>query len=254
MRLHQLPAISLIIPCYNESTRLAQMWEGITLFISTWPATSEFIIIDDGSTDDTAKLILQNDLYKKLVEDKRITFFQQKNSGKGGALANGIAIAKHTYILTLDTDMSTMPTELVKWVHINKNLFDNTSVYIADRTLPSSKLNLISSRRASGKLFNTIVRQLTGLKIEDTQCGFKLYPTKIAQPIFATLFTKGWAHDVEILLRLQQQNIAIVPMPIVWDEMDASKINLFKDGIKMLWQVLRITLKYKLVRKFTILF
>jgi dolichyl-phosphate beta-glucosyltransferase len=223
------------------------MWEGITLFISTWPATSEFIIIDDGSTDDTAESILQNDLYKKLAADKRITFLQQKNTGKGGALANGIAIAKHPYVLTVDADMSTMPTELVKWVHINKNLFDNTSVYIADRTLAASKLNLISSRRESGKMFNTIVRHLTGLKYADTQCGFKLYPTVMAQAIFATLFTKGWAHDVEVLVRLQHQKILIVPMPIVWDEYDASKINLLKDGAKMLWEVLCIRLKYRKV-------
>jgi dolichyl-phosphate beta-glucosyltransferase len=226
------------------------MWEGITLFISTWPATSEFIIIDDGSTDDTAQNIFNTELYKKLALDNRITFLQQKNTGKGGALAKGIAIAKHPYVLTVDADMSTMPTELVKWVHINKNLFDNTSVYIADRTLAASQLNLISSRRESGKLFNTIVRQLTGLKYGDTQCGFKLYPSTIAQPIFATLFTNGWAHDVEVLLRLQHKNVAIISMPIVWDEHDASKINLLKDGAKMLWEVLRIRLKYRKVRNF----
>jgi dolichyl-phosphate beta-glucosyltransferase len=245
MRLQQVPAISLIIPCYNESARLPQMWEGIKLFIATWPAGVEFIIIDDGSTDDTAEQIKQHSLYKNLLADNKIKLIQQKNSGKGGALANGIAVAQHPYLLTIDADMSTMPTELLKWQQMNKNLFDGGTVYIADRTLAESKLNLISSRRESGKVFNKLVKLFTRLDYADTQCGFKLYPTPIAKQIFAKLFTLGWAHDVEVLLKLQQNRVPVNVMPIVWNEYDASKINVLIDGAKMVWEVLRISMKIR---------
>ncbi|MFM2385508.1 MAG: hypothetical protein RL660_265 [Bacteroidota bacterium] len=216
------------------------MWEGIKLFIATWHAPCEFIIVDDGSSDDTAKLIKANDMFCKLVADGRAQLIQQKNTGKGGALANGVAQAKYNFILTLDADMATMPTELLKWLQYEPGMFDTYSVYIAARTHKYSELVLISSRRESGKLFAQIVQKLIGLPYTDTQCGFKLYPSLIAKGIFSKLYIKGWAHDVDLLLQLQRAKISVVEMPIAWNEREASKINVITDGIKMLYDVLKL--------------
>jgi dolichyl-phosphate beta-glucosyltransferase len=78
------------------------------------------------------------------------------------------------------------------------------------------------------------------LPFKDTQCGFKLYPRAIAQQLFANLRTKGWAHDVEILLQANKQSIPVIEMPITWNERDASKINVLRDGMKMLWEVMKM--------------
>jgi dolichyl-phosphate beta-glucosyltransferase len=234
----QLPSISLVIPCYNEAERLPQLFEGIKNFITYWPAGFQFIIVNDGSTDATKTLIEENQLYKNLLLDDKIILLNQKNTGKGGAIKNGIIKANCNFVLTLDADMATSPTELLKWLKINETIFDKKTVSIASRTLPESELILISNRRSQGNLFNKIVRKITGLPYLDTQCGFKLYPTNIAQETFAKLKTNGWAHDVEILMKLQKQNIKIIELPIVWNERAASKINVVRDGIKMLWEVM----------------
>jgi dolichyl-phosphate beta-glucosyltransferase len=241
----QLPSISLVIPCYNEASRLSQMFEGIKNFITYWPAGFQFIIINDGSTDDTAEIITQNKLYQNLLADDKIILINQKNCGKGGAIKNGIKYVSMPYVLTLDADMATNPTELLNWAKLSKNLFDNNTVSIASRTLIDSKLILISSRREKGNVFNTIVRKITGLPFLDTQCGFKLYPTPIAKTIFENLKTLGWAHDVEILLQLHHKKITVQELPIVWNERDASKINVWQDGLKMIVDVLLIKLNSK---------
>ncbi len=236
----QYPSVSLIIPCYNESIRVAKMIDGIKEFIATWHGLFEIIIIDDGSTDDTVSLIKNNLLYKNLLADNKIQLIQQTNTGKGGALQKGITAASLDFVLTVDADMATHPVEIMNWRLQNKATFARDTICIASRTLAASKLILISNRRSSGKLFNTIVRIITNLPFKDTQCGFKLYPRAIAQQLFANLRTKGWAHDVEILLQANKQSIPVIEMPITWNERDASKINVLRDGMKMLWEVMKM--------------
>jgi len=236
----QYPSVSLIIPCYNESIRVAKMIDGIKEFIATWHGLFEIIIIDDGSTDDTVSLIKNNLLYKNLLADNKIQLIQQTNTGKGGALQKGITAASLDFVLTVDADMATHPVEIMNWRLQNKATFARDTICIASRTLAASKLILISNRRSSGKLFNTIVRIITNLPFKDTQCGFKLYPRAIAQQLFANLRTKGWAHDVEILLQASKQSIPVIEMPITWNERDASKINVLRDGMKMLWEVMKM--------------
>jgi dolichyl-phosphate beta-glucosyltransferase len=239
----QYPSVSLIIPCYNESIRVAKMIDGIKEFIATWHGLFEIIIIDDGSTDDTVSLIKNNLLYKNLLADNKIQLIQQTNTGKGGALQKGITAATLDFVLTVDADMAAHPVEIMNWRLQNKATFARDTICIASRTLAASKLILISNRRSSGKLFNTIVRIITNLPFKDTQCGFKLYPRAIAQQLFANLRTKGWAHDVEILLQANKQSIPVIEMPITWNERDASKINVLRDGMKMLWEVMKMRVK-----------
>jgi dolichyl-phosphate beta-glucosyltransferase len=237
------PSISLIIPCYNESSRVAQMMEGIKEFLAVWHGDFEFIIVDDGSTDDTVTQINATTLFQNLLADQKIQLLQQPNTGKGGALKHGISKASKQYTLTLDADMATHPAEIIRWALASTATFDAQTISIADRSLAKSNLILISNRRDTGKLFNTIVRRITGLPYTDTQCGFKLYPTAIAKTLFASLHTLGWAHDVEILVKAKKQNIAVQCMPINWNEKAASKIHVLKDGLVMLWQVLVIRVK-----------
>ena len=78
--------------------------------------------------------------------------------------------------------------------------------------------------------------------IRDTQCGFKLYPSALGKIIFATLQTPGWAHDVEILKRAEKKGIGIIEMPIHWEAVEGSKINLLKDSFKMFVEVCKISM------------
>ncbi len=238
------PSISLIIPCYNEEQRVVQLIEGLKDFIALWHAPFEIIIVNDGSTDNTVKLLEKNTMLQQLLADDKLVLLHQKNKGKGAALKYGVSHATMAYTLTLDADMATHPQELIQWMQEPYNCFSNTNtISIASRPHPNSKLILISTRRDSGALFNTIVQTCTGLNITDTQCGFKLYPTTIAKQLFAALKTPGWSHDVELLLRAKQANYILQELPITWNEKAASKIHVIKDGLKMVWDVLWIKWK-----------
>jgi dolichyl-phosphate beta-glucosyltransferase len=241
-----LPSISLVIPCYNEASRLHQLQDALQYFIATWRGIWQVIIINDGSTDDTSAWLSNNTFINQLVLDGRCIIINQNNMGKGGALATGVATATSEWVLTLDADMSTEPITLLHWLRLEPNLLStNNKVYIASRALKQSQLNLKSNRRQKGKLFNTITRLCTGMPYTDTQCGFKLYPAQIALPLFAQLHTKGWAHDIEILLKLHKQNISIVELPVLWNEYMASSINVWRDGLKMIWDTFTISLRYR---------
>jgi dolichyl-phosphate beta-glucosyltransferase len=209
-----LPLVSLVIPCFNEAERLPQLYEGLKYFIAGWGGNFEVIIINDGSDDDTLNLLQQESIIVNLISDNKCILINQNNLGKGGALQKGVAIAKGTYILTLDADMSTDPLTLLDWLALDRKLFVENKVLIASRALPESKLILISDRREKGKIFNKIIRTITDLPFKDTQCGFKLYPSSVAKEIFVALNTKGWAHDIELLLRLKKMKISVNEMPI----------------------------------------
>jgi dolichyl-phosphate beta-glucosyltransferase len=234
------PSISLVIPCYNEQERIPHLMEGIRDFIVEWHGDFEFIIVNDASTDDTIKAITADPLFQNLENDGRISILQNTKKGKGGALQMGVAAASKEYILTCDFDMATSPLEIILWAKNNNAVFDGKTISIGSRTHPESELILITHRRAHGNLFNTIVRLCTGLSQKDTQCGFKLYPKSIAQHLFDSLRTMGWAHDVELLKKASKLNIPILEMPITWNEREASKVNLYSDGLKMIWEVVKM--------------
>lgn len=235
--------LTLVIPCYNESERIDIMFAGISSFIARWTETVEIIIVNDGSKDNTESLLNDHPVYKRHKDLISIT--SQHNTGKGGALRNGVLKAKGRYILTLDADMATSPEELIKWQQLLGGFSENT-IYIGAREHKDSVIrNETRKRKIAGNIFNFIVNSLTHLGLQDTQCGFKLYPGKVAKDLFGNLQTYGWAHDVEVLYKAHLANVKIVEMPIVWTAIEGSKVRLFKDAVNMFTEVLAIVRRTK---------
>lgn len=236
--------LTLVIPCYNESARIGLLYDGLRSFIEKWAGKPEIIIINDGSKDDTEALLLAHEVYKQHKDI--ISIFTQANTGKGGALRNGVLKATGDYILTLDADMATPPEELIKWLGMMDGQPVDNTIYIGSREHKDSIIKKQGDRKLAGNIFNYIVRLLTPLKAKDTQCGFKLYPAPIAKELFEDLQTYGWAHDVELLYKAYLNKVKIVEMPLTWNAIDGSKISLVSDGINMLKEIFVITLKVKM--------
>lgn len=233
-----VPSLSLVIPCYNEEGRLSNLFAAITPFFKQWKGAVEVVIVDDGSTDQTVKAIQNHPDFKDQEAIRLLP--ADKNLGKGGALALGVAEARHDFILTLDADMSTKPQELLHWKK-EAGVFREDTIYIASREHKDSDVQAQTSRRIVGNVFNFLVRSLTPIRTRDSQCGFKLYPAAVAKTLFARLQVKGWAHDVELLYRAHLEGVKIQEMPVTWQEEAGSKINVMKDSVRMLFQILFIS-------------
>jgi len=235
--------LTLVIPCYNESDRIALLYSGIEAFLQVWKGYVEILIVNDGSKDHTYELLQEHPVYKAHSDIIRV--YTQQNTGKGGALKLGIVKATGDHILTLDADMASPPTELIKWLDMLQWQLKEDTIYIGSREHKDSVIKNQGDRKVAGNIFNLIVRTLTPLKMKDTQCGFKLYPAALAKKYFTALQTYGWAHDVEILYRAQLDNNKVVEMPLEWNAVDGSKIKVFRDGVNMIIEVLGIVLKTK---------
>lgn len=235
------PSVSLIIPCYNEESRIPLLVHGIQEFADQWQGDFEVIIVDDGSQDRTFATLSQDLFLLNLISDQKLKIIQQANQGKGAALQKGVLAARKDFILTLDADMATSPLEIIQWLQVKKS-FRSDEILIGSREMNRAQVKDHWHREFAGHMFNLILRTITGLKIKDTQCGFKLYPTQLGKMIFASLQTPGWAHDVEILKRAEKKGFIITEMPIHWEAVAGSKINLLKDSFRMFVEVCKISM------------
>ena len=230
--------LSIVIPCYNESDRVELLFKGIDDFIRVWSSRLEIIIVNDGSKDDFYNIAKQHPVY--LANTNTIRIIDQENTGKGGALRNGVMQANGDHILTLDADMAAPPDELFTWFNLLNNQLQPGTIYIGSREHKDSVITKQNNRKMMGKIFNLLIRTFTRLKIKDTQCGFKLYPAKEGKELFGPLKTYGWAHDVELLYKATLNKTKIVEMPLVWNAVDGSKINVIKDSFNMMLETIRI--------------
>lgn len=237
--------LTLVVPCYNEEDRVDLLYNGIREFAEQWQYPLELIVVDDGSVDNTLAL-LKEKLRFPQRDDITVHIISQKNTGKGGALRNGVLKATQDFILTLDADMAAAPTELFKWFDLLNWEPDPNTVYIGSREHGDSVITKQNGRKLAGNIFNLMVKLSTPLgSLKDTQCGFKLYPAALAKELFTNLQTYGWAHDVELLYRAKLKDADIVEMPLVWNAVEGSKINLIADSFRMMSELIKIAGKVR---------
>jgi dolichyl-phosphate beta-glucosyltransferase len=200
----------------------------------------EVILIDDGSTDGSKKII---ELFlKKSLNKKKYKFISyKKNVGKGYALSRGVSLGNKDWILTCDIDFSVKLEQIINWEKkfLKKDLF----VYFGSRMHSLSTLQKNYFRNIIGSIFKLVVYILFKLNISDTQCGFKLYKKKIAKKIFFKLIEKRYVHDVEIALRCIKNNIQIIELPVNWKHKSNGKINIFIDPFVMFVSLLKLKIK-----------
>lgn len=217
--------LSIVIPAYNEINRLP-----ITLsFIHRYLDGREYevIVVDDGSTDGTEKLIYRERLIKLPA-----------NQGKGFAVKKGVLAANGDKILVMDADLATPLREM------EKLLASECDIAIGSRALAGSKVyGRIKLRSLAGKVFPFLVRLITGLNFRDTQCGFKLFSKAAAHRIFKSVTSKGFAFDVEVLMLAREYGFSVEEIPIEWYEKPGSKVHVFKDGLHMLKEVYRFKME-----------
>lgn len=230
------PFLSFIIPAYNESERIQESLEKINEFFSNQDYTSEIIVVDDGSSDNTIDVV-KNNSFVKIIS-------QGKNKGKGAAVRRGMLGAAGEIRLFSDADLSTPVYETNKLINEIKN---GTDVCIGSRALDYSSIKKHQPfyREFMGKFFNRIVQTLVIKGIQDTQCGFKAFKEKAAIDIFNDAQIDGFGFDVEILYLANMKGYSVKEVSVEWYNDERSKINPITDSAKMFQEVLKVRRLHK---------
>lgn len=230
-----LPGVTIVIPAYNESTRLGRTLDRILEFAyrEAWPA--EIIVVDDGSTDQTAELV---QAYAERNPTVRL-LSNPGNRGKGYSVRNGILHANGEFILFTDADLSSPIEEAPK---LFRALEDGSDIAIGSRWVrPELQTQRQSvSRQILGRVFNGFLRVFLGLKFNDTQCGFKALRQPAAKAVFPLQKIEGWGFDPEILFLAQKMGFSIAEVPVVWAHDEGSRIHPLADGANMIADMIRI--------------
>ncbi len=228
--------LSIVIPAYNESNRILGTLEEAARVLPGLEPRSEVVVVDDGSTDDTAAL----------VESARATFplplklVSLPHRGKGSAVRAGMLAARGSFRVLCDADLAT-PFESVQLL-LEPARRNGTEVVIASRQKKGAVRQDESwVRHLLGRGFNLTVRLVTGLKgIEDTQCGYKLFTDASAKAVFERVTIEGFAFDVEALVIASALGFRIEEIPIIWRSVPESKVRAIQDTMGMFRQLLRI--------------
>ncbi len=230
--------LSIIIPAFNESDRLKDSAEKILKYIKTLNFKAELIIVDDGSTDNTAEVAKNICSKFPLLETKIIRY--EKNHGKGFAVKTGLLAAKGEIALFSDADLSTPIEEFHKLVNpIEQGKFDVT---FGSRALDRNLIGNHQSwrREQSGKVFNFIVQTATGLPFWDTQCGFKAFNMNKFRPLLNVMKIDRFGFDVEFLYVANHRNLRLKEIPVRWNHCNGTKVSVFLDSYRMFNEVRQI--------------
>jgi len=235
--------LSIVIPAYNEERRIGRTLSRVIDYVNRNSIDAEIIVVDDGSTDGTAKLV--EDISAK---DRRVKIIQNgKNRGKGFSVRNGVRHSSGDYILFTDADNSTPIQEVRKLLSCLEE--EGYDIAIGSRALERSKVRIRQPwfRMTMGKTFNLLVRLFLYGDFMDTQCGFKCFTKEAALDIFRLQMFDGFSFDIEVLAIAKLKGYRIKEVPVVWVNSLQSRVNPVKDAFRMLCDIFR--LKYNLFKK-----
>ena len=240
------PSISLIIPCFNEQHRVKESIEEIARFFLNEQEKLELLVVDDGSTDNTASIV-RTLLASNPSLTQNAHLLEVSHKGKGWAVRNGILRAQGEYRFISDLDLSVSLTHIKDFV---KSMENGADMVIASRQLKESqRLDEPKRRFFASRLFNQIIRCFLSLRISDSQCGFKGFTSATANAIFSVQCLNGYCFDPEVLFIAKKLHYTVIESPVIWRHQSASKVNLKVDSIKMIWDLLRIRV-YSILGKY----
>jgi glycosyltransferase involved in cell wall biosynthesis len=227
--------ISVIVPTHNEEKRIGGTMEKLQNYLDSAGIDYEVMVADDG-TDRTAEIVSKFGARNKGI--KLIHF--NRRLGKWGAILEAVKQARGDALI-YDADASVPPAEIGKVVVALKE-FD---VVVGSRNLEGARVESGFLRRVYGRLFNLLVRVLFGLKIGDTQCGFKAARKKVWEKIGSRILTTGFAGDVEFLVKAKKFGFSVKEIPVKWRHVGGGPFqkSTLKNALKMFREVIELKLR-----------
>jgi dolichyl-phosphate beta-glucosyltransferase len=226
------PRLSVVIPAYNEATRLPATLKRVGEYLRAEGISHEIVVVDDGSTDGTAERARES------AGPELVVVTNEANRGKGYSVRRGMLLARGERRLMSDADLSTPIEELAR---LEARLDEGYDVAIASRAAEGARIEVHQPwfRENVGRLFNVVVRALAVGGLKDTQCGFKLFTAEAAREAFSLARLDGFSFDVEALFIARAHGRRIAEVPVVWRNDAATRVGLGK-GARAFLDVLQI--------------
>ena len=228
------PDLSIIIPSYNEESRLPDTLERIAAYLSDSGREAEVLVVDDGSKDGTAAVA---EYFRIKLPTLRVVS-NGVNRGKGYSVRHGMQEARGHVALFTDADLSAPIEEAGKLI----DALDTYDVAIGSRAMDRSLISVHESpfREFAGIIFNKIVRIILWLPFVDTQCGFKAFRRETCGILFEQQTIERFGFDPELLYLARHHGLRAVEIPVRWGHSPATKVSMLRDSIQMFIDVFAI--------------
>jgi len=230
-----LASYSIVIPAFNEGERIRRTIEKILAFVAAQQWNAEILIVNDGSSDDTAQIV-----QSYAAQNRALRLIQNPgNRGKGFSVRNGMLHSNGEIVLFSDADLSSPIEESLK---LFAALESGADIAIGSRWV-RTELQIQPQplyRRIYGRIFNLALRLILGLHFRDTQCGFKAFTRKAAHTLFPLQHIERWGFDPEILFLARRFGFRTEEVGVRWAHRSGTRINPLRDGVRMVGDLLRI--------------
>ena len=231
--------LSIVIPFYNEEKRLesgTKLAGSVESIISIFTGPLEFVLVDDGSTDNTVTIL--NRVKKSLNTTSIKVLSYLPNRGKGYAVKQGVLNCGGDKIIVMDADFSVDIAEIPGFVQEldSYDVVVGSKKHLLTQTLKKQKI----PRRILGKGYTLITNYLLGLDFTDITCGFKAFRSDAAKDIFKRQRIGRWAYDSETLFIAKKLNYSVKELPVSWYHVEGSRVNPLIDTGKSFKDLIRI--------------
>jgi dolichyl-phosphate beta-glucosyltransferase len=229
--------LSVVIPALNEAERLPPTLDRIARYLEEHPdwLPAEVIVVDDGSSDETVAVTRAVDL----PEGVTLGIVEHAtNRGKGAAVRSGFHATTGHWVLLTDADLSAPIEELA----VLARSASRGTVAVGSRAIQRKLVETPQPRHRDlmGRGFNLILRGLRLVRIQDTQCGFKLFPGDLARELCRVQRLDGFAFDVELLVLADHWEVELKEIGVRWNHVEASRVMPGRHSLEMFLDALRL--------------
>ncbi|GHF46502.1 glycosyltransferase involved in cell wall biosynthesis [Deinococcus metalli] len=223
--------LSIVVPAYNEAERMLPTLAAFAVAVSDLNEPWELILSDDGSRDGTAALA-------RGLGWANLRVIEHANTGKGGAVRRGVLASRGDLVLFADADNSTPIEELPRLI---AEIRGGAHIAVGSRAAGGAvEAGKSALRRAVSGTLRSITRLSTGVGLQDTQCGFKLFRGEVARDLFRRQRMDGFSFDLELLYLAARDGLRVAEVPVMWVDAPDSKVEPIKDGLKFLRDIVQI--------------
>lgn len=237
------PDLSVVVPAYNEESRLPASLQAIQAYLTRQDYPSEVIVVDDGSGDRTAEVA-----EARRAEMPTLRVIRNPHRGKAYALRTGVLASRGAVVFLCDADLSMPIEEIAKFLPLLQRGY---GVVIGSREAPGARrFGEPPHRHLMGRVFNSLVRLVVLSEFQDTQCGFKCLSREAAFDIFPRLQVRTGesevkgpmvtGFDVELLYLARKLGYRIAEVGVHWYYAPGSKVNPVRDTLRMIADVLKV--------------